>query len=61
MASPDQLRNEIMNRLRAAKPVSYDQALAIGKEVLAADPKAALQFERWFEINGATVVQMINV
>ena len=58
--NPDQLRQEIMTRLRAAKPVTFDQALAIGKTVLAADPKASQQFEKWFEVNGATVVQMVN-
>ena len=60
MADYDQLREVIMARLRAAARVDRDSALGIARNVLAANPREAQQFEAWFKVNGAQLVRIIN-
>jgi hypothetical protein len=61
MPDRDTLQAQVMEALRAAKPVTQDSALEIALGVLRpADEMSARQFESWFKSNGAAVVEMIN-
>lgn len=59
--TPSELQSSIVAAWKAQKPADNEAALAIANTVLADYPKERTEFAKWFERNGASVLQGLKI